>query len=39
MDKKTIIKIVKQYIQFLVKKGYKIRNVFLFGSYSQEEFS
>ncbi len=32
MDNSSIKKIIKKYIQFLIKKGYHISDAFLFGS-------
>ena len=35
MAKKAIINIIKKYIQFLLQKKYKIKKVFIFGSYAK----
>lgn len=39
MDKKTALKLAKDYIHFLaVNRHYKIKEAFLFGSYAKNKF-
>ena len=39
MAKKTVIKLIKKYIQFLLQKKYKIKKVYIFGSYKKKLYN
>ncbi len=38
MDKKTALRIVKEYINFLQKNKYDVQRAYIFGSYAKENF-
>ncbi len=39
MDRKSIIKILKQYTSLLIKEGIEIENAFLYGSYANATYT